>query len=39
MKLPVSAFDHRIVDGAQAAAFLCELRDLIGSPELSLPDR
>ena len=39
MKLPVSAFDHRIVDGAQAAAFLCELRDLIGSPELALLDR
>ena len=39
MKLPVGAFDHRIVDGAQAAAFLCELRDLIGSPELALLDR
>ena len=38
MKLPVSAFDHRIVDGAQAAAFLCELRDLIESPELALLD-
>jgi 2-oxoisovalerate dehydrogenase E2 component (dihydrolipoyl transacylase) len=32
------AFDHRIVDGAQAAAFLCELRDLIESPELALLD-
>jgi pyruvate/2-oxoglutarate dehydrogenase complex dihydrolipoamide acyltransferase (E2) component len=38
MKLPVSAFDHRIVDGAQAAALLCELRDLIESPELALLD-
>jgi len=38
MKLPVSAFDHRIVDGAQAAAFLRELRDLIESPELALLD-
>lgn len=32
------AFDHRIVDGAQAAAFLCELRDLIEAPELALLD-
>jgi pyruvate dehydrogenase E2 component (dihydrolipoamide acetyltransferase) len=32
------AFDHRIVDGAQAAAFLCELRELIESPELALLD-
>jgi 2-oxoisovalerate dehydrogenase E2 component (dihydrolipoyl transacylase) len=32
------AFDHRIVDGAQAAAFLRELRDLIESPELALLD-
>jgi 2-oxoisovalerate dehydrogenase E2 component (dihydrolipoyl transacylase) len=32
------AFDHRIVDGAQVAAFLCELRDLIQSPELALLD-
>ena len=32
------AFDHRIVDGAQAAAFLAELRDLIESPELALLD-
>jgi pyruvate/2-oxoglutarate dehydrogenase complex dihydrolipoamide acyltransferase (E2) component len=39
MKLPVGAFDRRIVHGAQAAAFLCEFRDLIESPELALPDR
>jgi 2-oxoisovalerate dehydrogenase E2 component (dihydrolipoyl transacylase) len=32
------AFDHRIADGAQVAAFLCELRDLIESPELALLD-
>ena len=32
------AFDHRVMDGAQAAAFLCELRDLIESPELALLD-
>jgi len=32
------AFDHRIVDGAQVAAFLKELRDLIESPELALLD-
>jgi 2-oxoisovalerate dehydrogenase E2 component (dihydrolipoyl transacylase) len=32
------AFDHRIVDGAQVAAFLCELRDLIETPELALLD-
>ena len=38
MRLPISAFDHRIVDGAPAAAFLCELRDLIESPELALLD-
>jgi 2-oxoisovalerate dehydrogenase E2 component (dihydrolipoyl transacylase) len=32
------AFDHRIVDGAQVAAFLGQLRDLIQSPELALLD-
>ena len=32
------AFDHRIVDGAQAAGFLCEVRDLVESPELALLD-
>ncbi len=32
------AFDHRIVDGAQVAAFLVELRDLIESPEMALLD-
>jgi pyruvate dehydrogenase E2 component (dihydrolipoamide acetyltransferase) len=31
-------FDHRIVGDAQVAAFLGELRDLIESPELALPD-
>jgi pyruvate dehydrogenase E2 component (dihydrolipoamide acetyltransferase) len=30
------AFDHRVADGAEAAAFLCELRDLIETPELAL---
>jgi 2-oxoisovalerate dehydrogenase E2 component (dihydrolipoyl transacylase) len=32
------AFDHRIADGAQAAAFLGELRRLIETPELALLD-
>ncbi|MDX1882185.1 dihydrolipoamide acetyltransferase family protein [Mycolicibacterium sp. 120270] len=32
------AFDHRITDGAQVAAFLGELRRLIESPELALLD-
>jgi pyruvate dehydrogenase E2 component (dihydrolipoamide acetyltransferase) len=32
------AFDHRIVDGAQVAAFLTELRGLIEAPELALLD-
>jgi len=32
------AFDHRIVDGAQAAEFLGELRRLIESPEAALLD-
>jgi pyruvate dehydrogenase E2 component (dihydrolipoamide acetyltransferase) len=32
------AFDHRIVDGAQVAAFLSELRELIEAPELALLD-
>ena len=32
------AFDHRIVDGAQAAAFLTDLRTLIESPETALLD-
>lgn len=31
-------FDHRIADGAQAAQFVCELRDLIESPETALLD-
>jgi 2-oxoisovalerate dehydrogenase E2 component (dihydrolipoyl transacylase) len=30
------AFDHRIADGAQAAAFLTELRGLIEEPETAL---
>jgi pyruvate dehydrogenase E2 component (dihydrolipoamide acetyltransferase) len=32
------AFDHRIADGAQVAEFLCELRQLIESPETALLD-
>ena len=32
------AFDHRVADGAQVAAFLCDLRDLVESPELALLD-
>lgn len=32
------AFDHRIADGAQVAAFMCELRELIESPKLALLD-
>ncbi|MDO3636433.1 dihydrolipoamide acetyltransferase family protein, partial [Mycolicibacterium arseniciresistens] len=32
------AFDHRVADGAQVAAFLCELRALIESPDLALAD-
>ncbi len=32
------AFDHRIADGAQAAAFLTELRALIEAPDLALLD-
>ena len=32
------AFDHRIADGAQAARFLVELRNLIEAPELALLD-
>ncbi len=32
------AFDHRIIDGARAAAFMCELRDLVEAPELALLD-
>jgi pyruvate dehydrogenase E2 component (dihydrolipoamide acetyltransferase) len=31
-------FDHRIADGAQAARFVCELKDLIESPETALLD-
>ncbi|OBG29734.1 dihydrolipoamide acetyltransferase family protein [Mycobacterium sp. E3198] len=31
-------FDHRVADGAQVARFLCELRDLIESPETALLD-
>jgi pyruvate dehydrogenase E2 component (dihydrolipoamide acetyltransferase) len=32
------AFDHRIIDGARAAAFMCELRNLVEAPELALLD-
>lgn len=32
------AFDHRIADGAQVAAFLCDLREVIEAPELALAD-
>jgi pyruvate dehydrogenase E2 component (dihydrolipoamide acetyltransferase) len=32
------AFDHRVADGAQVAAFLGQLRDLIESPETALLD-
>ncbi|MGH3597344.1 MAG: 2-oxo acid dehydrogenase subunit E2, partial [Mycobacterium sp.] len=31
-------FDHRVADGAQVAAFLGELRQLIESPETALLD-
>ncbi|HWS91840.1 MAG TPA: dihydrolipoamide acetyltransferase family protein [Mycobacterium sp.] len=31
-------FDHRVADGAEAAQFVCELRDLIESPETALLD-
>jgi 2-oxoisovalerate dehydrogenase E2 component (dihydrolipoyl transacylase) len=31
-------FDHRVADGAQVAQFVCELRDLIQSPETALLD-
>ena len=32
------AFDHRVADGAQVAAFLSELRELVESPDLALLD-
>ena len=32
------AFDHRVADGAQVAAFLVELRSLIEAPETALLD-
>lgn len=32
------AFDHRIIDGAQVAAFLADLRGFIEAPELALLD-
>ena len=31
-------FDHRVTDGAQAAQFVCEMRELIESPETALLD-
>jgi pyruvate dehydrogenase E2 component (dihydrolipoamide acetyltransferase) len=31
-------FDHRVADGAQAGRFLCELRELVESPETALLD-
>jgi pyruvate dehydrogenase E2 component (dihydrolipoamide acetyltransferase) len=31
-------FDHRVADGAEVAQFVCELRDLIESPETALLD-
>ncbi len=30
------AFDHRVADGAQVAAFLSDLRGLIEAPETAL---
>lgn len=32
------AFDHRVADGAQVAAFLRDLRELLEAPELALRD-
>lgn len=32
------AFDHRVADGAQVAAFLGDLRELLEAPELALRD-
>lgn len=32
------AFDHRVADGAMVAQFLCELRQLVESPETALLD-
>ena len=32
------AFDHRVADGGQVAAFLCELRQLVETPEAALLD-
>jgi 2-oxoisovalerate dehydrogenase E2 component (dihydrolipoyl transacylase) len=29
---------HRVADGAQAARFVCELGELIGSPQTALLD-
>jgi len=37
MKL-TCAFDHRVADGAQVAAFLGELRGLVEAPETALLD-
>lgn len=37
MKL-TCAFDHRIADGAQVAKFLCQIKDLMQSPEMALLD-
>ena len=37
MKL-TCVFDHRVADGAQVAQFVCELRDVIESPETALLD-
>lgn len=34
----ICAFDHRVADGAQVAAFLGELRGLVESPETALLD-
>lgn len=37
--MPLSlSFDHRVVDGAGAAAFLCRVRQLLESPDLILAD-
>ncbi|HEU4360485.1 MAG TPA: dihydrolipoamide acetyltransferase family protein [Mycobacterium sp.] len=38
-QLPLTCvFDHRVADGAQVAGFLCQLRDLIESPDTALLD-
>lgn len=38
LKLKTRPYDHRVVDGAEAAQFLVRVKELIEDPEAWLPE-